>query len=140
VLLQGTDFFITVYDDREMLNTMEQNSFAHKMVMLKSYEEISGHIPQVPGNYVVVMTFGYRTDDKALTRNLWPSHFSLSSLGSANKISQMKSEYENEKLDIKMQDNFFAPAGISIHSHTPKEIAISIAAQIIAVKNGKLSM
>lgn len=139
-LLQDTDFLITVYDDREMLNTMEQNSFAHKMVMLKSYEEISGHIPQVPGNYVVVMTFGYRTDDKVI-RALAQRQFEyFGVLGSANKIRQMKSEYENENFSIKMQDNFFAPAGISIHSHTPKEIAISIAAQIIAVKNSKLSL
>ena len=78
------------------------------------------------------MTFGYRTDDKVI-RALAQRQFEyFGVLGSANKIRQMKSEYENEKLDIKMQDNFFAPAGISIHSHTPKEIAISIAAQIIA--------
>jgi xanthine dehydrogenase accessory factor len=86
------------------------------------------------------MKFGYRTDDnviRAISQRKF-EYFVL--LGIENKISQMKIEYENEKLDIKMQDNFFAPAGISIHSHTPKEIAISIAAQIIAVKNGKLSM
>ena len=136
-LFSSMDFFITVYDDRKGLNTIEENTYAHKIVLLKSYEEISEHIPEMPGNYVVIMTFGYRTDDTVI-RALAHRRFEyFGVLGSTNKIGQMKREYEKEKLHIAMQDKMFAPAGIPIHSQSPKEIAISIAAQIISVKNSK---
>lgn len=39
------------------------------------------------------------------------------------------------KLDL---DNIYAPIGLSIKSQTPEEIAVSIVAQIIEVKNALL--
>lgn len=136
-LFAGQDFLITVYDDRENLNTLEQNVFAHKIVLINNYDEISGFIKDVNGNFVVVMTFGYRTDDKVIRSfaNRQFDYFGV--LGSAAKIHQLKMDYQKEKFSAPVLENMYAPAGIAIHSQTPMEIAISIAAQIISVKNGR---
>ena len=44
----------------------------------------------------------------------------------------LKEGFTNEELDT-----IYAPIGLSIKSETPAEIAVSIAAQIIQVKNKK---
>lgn len=129
------DFFIYVYDERKDLNTMDQNQYAHKKVILDSYASINAHIENGENVYVVIMTFGYRTDDIAV-RALFDKkvkYFGL--LGSRKKIEKMFGKYRKEKISEAALANLHAPVGIQIKSQTPVEIAISIAAEIINVKN-----
>jgi xanthine dehydrogenase accessory factor len=81
------------------------------------------------------MTVGYRTDDIVL-RALWKKQFRyLGLLGSKSKIEKMFNDYRSEGVPESLLEPIHAPMGISIHSQTPEEIAISIAAEIIREKN-----
>ena len=44
---------------------------------------------------------------------------------------------ENENFDKEKLEQIRTPVGLKINSRTPEEIAVSIAAEIIAVKNSK---
>lgn len=134
-LMSKMDFYIHLFDDRPELNTIDKNRFAHKIDIIESYERIGELIPSGPNVYVVVMTLGYKSDETVI-RKLLDSEFNyFGVLGSKAKMATLmknlrKEGYSNEKLG-----RIHAPIGLAINSRTPEEIAISIAAEIIAVKN-----
>ena len=102
---------------------------------MNSYEEIKNFISSGENNYVVIMTFGYRTDDIAVRALLDKKFKYLGLLGSQKKIEELFNTYKNEGISKEVLKRIHSPIGISIKSQTPEEIAISIAAEIIAVKN-----
>ncbi len=129
------DFYIHSFEDREQLNTFEKNNYAHEKTIVKDYSEISQLIPSGENNYVVVMTFGYRTDDVAL-RALMNKNFKyLGLLGSKKKSEKMFADYRKEGIDEDVLKKIHSPIGIQIKSQTPEEISVSIAAEIISIKN-----
>jgi len=139
-LMRTMDFYITVFDHRAELETLVRNEYAHEKVLVKDYDELGGVI--VPGrahHYVVVMTQGYRTDDRAM-RVLLPMEFRyLGLLGSQSKVARMMAAYRAEGIAEELLRRVRAPAGLPIHSQTPEEIAVSIAAEIVQVKHGDLT-
>jgi xanthine dehydrogenase accessory factor len=56
-------------------------------------------------------------------------------LGSKVKIENLRNEWKSIGLDEKALQHIHAPIGINIRSQTPEEIAVSIVAQIIDIKN-----
>ncbi len=56
-------------------------------------------------------------------------------LGSKTKMEKLFDEFRIEGIDEAGLQNIYTPIGVSINSQTPAEIAVSIAAQIIQVKN-----
>ena len=133
-LMRGMDFYIHLYDDRPHLHTWKENSYAHQKTLLGDYSELRTMI--LPGNaYVVVMTIGYRTDDLVL-RTVMDKRFAyLGVLGSKKKLEKLFATYRTEGIDEAVLARIHAPVGMAINSQTPEEIAVSIAAQIISIKN-----
>jgi xanthine dehydrogenase accessory factor len=85
--------------------------------------------------YVVVMTVGYRTDAVVLRQILAKNVRYLGVLGSAAKMKTLLNDLENEGFHNAILRGIRTPIGLNIHSKTPEEIAVSIAAEIIGVKN-----
>jgi xanthine dehydrogenase accessory factor len=134
-LMPGLGFFVHLYEDRPTLNTFLENVFVQEKRVVRSYEDLADHVPAGLNQYVVIMTFGYRTDDLAL-RALMPGTFKfLGVLGSRSKIKKMLGDYRREGMAAEKLNQIHAPVGLPINSRTPEEIAISIAAQIIGVRN-----
>lgn len=131
------DFYIHVYDERKNLNTMEQNIFAHKKEIVSSYDKVAPKIKSGQNVYVVIMTFGYRTDDIAVRALLQKEFKYMGVLGSKKKMEKLLTDYKNENIDHKFLEKIYTPIGIPIKSQTTSEIAISIAAEIISVKNAE---
>ena len=134
-LMSNMDFYTCVVDDRKDLNTLEQNQYAHRVTILDDYNELSTLIQ--PGNncYIVVMTTGYRTDEIALRALLEKEFGYLGILGSKSKINKMFTSLIEDGVPAQLLEKVHAPIGIQIKSQTPEEIAVSIAAEIISVKN-----
>jgi xanthine dehydrogenase accessory factor len=135
-IMSMMDFYIRLYDERKGLNTMEQNEWVNEKILVNGYEALKEFIPSDPSGFVVIMTFGYRTDAVALKGLLDKKFKYLGLLGSKKKIEEMFSQFRQEGVPDEVLKNIHSPIGISIKSQTPEEIAISIAAEIIAVKNG----
>lgn len=127
------DFKIRIYEDRADLYTMQLNTFVQQKILLKDYSKLSDLLAGGTNQYVVIMTFGYRTDD-AVIRALYGKTFRyIGVLGSQSKIDTMLKGYMTENFDEAWVSRLHAPIGIDIKSETPEEIAISIAAEIIKV-------
>ncbi len=134
-LMSEFDFKIILIDDRDGLNTFLQNNFVHEKIIGQDYNSITNHITGGDNVYVVVMTIGYRSDS-LIVNLLLPYEFKyMGVLGSKVKIETLRNEWKSIGLDEKALQHIHAPIGINIRSQTPEEIAVSIAAQIIDIKN-----
>ncbi len=130
------DFYIRLYDDRPGLDTFEKNRFVHEKQLLSAYDRVGGHVPSGSNVYVVVMTLGYRSD-AVVIRHLLDREFAyFGVLGSAAKMAALFEELRLEGVLPEKLARIHTPAGLRVNSRTPAEIAVSIAAQIISVKNG----
>lgn len=136
-LMSKFDFYITVMDDRPWLNTMEQNIFANEKYVLESYEKVVDIIPSGPDVFVVVMTLGHRSDTVALLQLLDKKFAYLGSLGSDTKIDTIKENLRHAGIAETTLKEIHAPIGLKINSHSAEEIALSIAAEIIQVRNSE---
>jgi len=127
-------FYVIVYDDRDGLNTLAANDFAHEKKVV-DYERIGELLQGDEEAYVVIMTFGYRPD-MVLFRQLYDKRFFyLGLMGSQAKIGEMKKEGLAYGITEAHWQNVHAPIGLDIYSKTPAEIAVSVAAEVILEKN-----
>jgi xanthine dehydrogenase accessory factor len=134
-IMSKLDFHISLFDDRPNLNTLEKNKFAHSIKIIESYEQIGELIDANANDYVVVMTLGYKFDEIVI-RQLFDKKFKyFGVLGSKAKMKTLLKSLEKDGFDKDKLAKIHTPIGLPINSHTPEEIAISIAAEIIAVKN-----
>lgn len=137
-LMSKMDFYIHLFDDRPHLITIRKNQFVDEISVIDGYERIGDHIEPSENAYVVVMTLGYKTD-KVVMEQLVDKDFKyFGVLGSEAKMATVLRELEQEGVARKRLDLIHTPVGLRINSRSPEEIAVSIAAQIIAVKNGAM--
>ena len=134
-LMSKMDFHIRIFDDRNELNTLDKNRFADEIEIVKGYEKIADHIPSEPNSYVVVMTLGYSFDKIVIQRLLDRDFKYFGVLGSKAKMATLIKELRAERYDENRLQRIHTPIGLPINSRTPEEIAVSIAAEIISVKN-----
>lgn len=128
-------FRISIFDDRPELNTIAKNEFADRVTIIDSYENIGEHLPQGDDVYVVVMTLGYASD-AVVIRQLIDHEFKyFGVLGSKAKMATLMKELRDEGFDQDKLARIHTPIGLPINSRTPEEIAVSIAAEIIKVRN-----
>ncbi len=134
-LMSEMDFVIKIYEEREKLNTLQHNHYVDKKIILDSYSKLGSFLNANDDDFVIIMTFGYRTDDIAL-RSIANRKFRyLGLLGSKKKIERLMAQYRAEHFDNAWLKGIYAPAGVFIKSETPQEIAVSIAGEIILMKN-----
>ncbi|MBS1579715.1 MAG: XdhC family protein [Bacteroidetes bacterium] len=133
-LMSFLGFYIHIYDDRKDLNTVEQNYYAHEKHLI-NYENINNFLNASAKDYVVLMTIGYRTDKIILSQIIKNSYYYLGLLGSEKKINTLFTELKQEGVNDDLLNKIHTPIGININSQTTQEIAVSIAAEIIKIKN-----
>ena len=129
-------FKIHLLDDRDDLNTFIDNDFAHVKSTV-DYAHISDFVPEGNTHYVVIMTVGYRSDDVVLRGLLSKKFKYIGLLGSQAKVDTMFQNLRNEGVGEEILKKIHAPIGLYLKSQTPEEIAVSIAAEIIGVKNSE---
>ena len=133
-VLSKLNFEIHLLDHRENLNTMTANHFVQSKEVVE-FESIENHIPEGDNIYVIIMSFGYRTDDIIIRRLLDKKFKYIGMLGSATKINTLFKNLISDGFDESQIKKVQAPIGMDIKSETTQEIAISVAAQLINVKN-----
>ncbi len=129
-------FYVNIFDNRENLNTYISNKYADCKKIL-DYNNIDKLIPEDENSYIVIMTFSHQTDLLVL-KKLAPLNYKyIGMLGSKKKVEKIFSILKNEGITEDELSKVYSPIGIKIGSQTPEEISISIAAEIIKVKNSR---
>ncbi len=128
-------FRIAVLDNRAGLPTMADNPFAHELRVVH-WDRVADAVPEGEHSWVVIMTYGHHHDRKVLERLLGHELRYLGLMGSAAKVRKLFADMERGGADPAALARVRAPIGVAIGSHTPEEIAVSVAAELIAIRNG----
>ncbi len=127
-------YYVKIYDNRPELDTMKANKYA-KEQHITDYEKIEKHIPEGENIYVVIASFSHTFDKKVLSKLLKKKTAYIGMMGSKNKVREIFNSLKNEGFSEEDLKKVSAPIGVPVKSETPEEIAVSIAAEIINVKN-----
>ena len=131
------DFYVVTFDQREDIITMKENIFANKKVITK-YEDVLGYIRESKKSYAVIVTPNHDGDKEALKSIIGLNLKYIGMMGSSKKSQSIFNHLEDEGIDKKLFNKVHTPIGLEIGAESPEEIAISIAAEIIKIKNKTL--
>jgi xanthine dehydrogenase accessory factor len=129
------DFEVTIIDDRPEFANAENIPYANHIITGDIGNAIE-KIEKGDDTFIVIVTRGHRDDGNALKACIGSDAAYIGMIGSKTKIALMHGEFIGNGWATEEQwKNIFAPIGLDIRSKTVEEIAVSIAAQLIEVKN-----
>lgn len=133
-LAQTLDFEVLVCDPRTEFRTGWEAANVRFVAGMPDDAVIS--IETDEHTAVVCLTHDPRLDDMALLTALDSKAFYVGVLGS--RVNSLKRRETLAQLGLSEQaiERLHGPVGLPIGSHTPAEIALSLMAEIVAVKNG----
>jgi len=135
-LAADVGFRVHVVDDREKFANAERFPTAAEVVV----DDIPAWIDRasLPAHaYAVIVTRGHTNDLEAL-RALAPRELRyLGLIGSRAKVARIYEALIESQTPAEVLQKVHAPIGLDIGAVTPQEIAVSILAELIAVKHGK---
>ncbi len=129
------DFEVTVIDDRpEYANSRNIPDADHFIV--KDIGQAMKEVKKSNETYVVIVTRGHKDDADALRPCIGSDLAFTGMIGSRTKVASMKASFIDSGWATPGQwENVHTPIGLEIKSQTVEEIAISIAAQLVLVRN-----
>jgi xanthine dehydrogenase accessory factor len=135
-LAHEVGFRVHVIDDREKFANAERFPTAAEIVVADIPSWIE-HASLPPHAYAVIVTRGHTNDLDAL-RALAPRELRYVGLiGSRAKVARIYEALVADNMSADLLRRVHAPIGLDIGAVTPQEIAVSILAELIAVKHGK---
>jgi xanthine dehydrogenase accessory factor len=126
-------FSTVVVDNRDTFANRERFPEA-EAVHAAEYEEVFPRLGINETSYLIVVTRGHRDDLRVLKLALATPARYLAMIGSKRKVLNLLRELEKEGMDRSAFEKIHAPMGLDIGAISPEEIAISVAAEMIAVR------
>lgn len=133
-LMSLLEWRIVVLDDRPDVETLKNNHWADAKI-ITSFDDVARHIPPGDGSWVVIMTPSHRADEAVLRQLVARPLRYLGMMASRHKAAGIMDQLRRDGVGEELLRRVCAPVGLPISSHTPAEIAVSIAAQLIQVHN-----
>lgn len=126
-------FATVVIDDRESFANRERFPEADE-VMAGDYEGIFPKLEMNSSSYVVIVTRGHRDDMRVLRWAIEQPARYVAMIGSRRKVLGVKKEILKEGVAEELFERLHAPMGLEIGAISPEEIAVSVVAEMIAVR------
>lgn len=133
-LLKELDMHITVYDDREGFDQLAYDAGADE-VIIGDFKETTKAVKGDDNTYFIIVTRGHLSDEVCLKEVINEPFAYLGMIGSRHRIRHYHERFLNEGYTEEQWQTIHTPIGLAIKAKTPFEIAISILAEIIEVKN-----
>ncbi|MBL7959065.1 XdhC family protein [bacterium] len=127
------DFTITIVDDRKEYTAGDDPGL--KINWIHTPPDFSA-IPMITENtYICLVSKGCPTDEAALRRVIGSPAKYIGMIGSKKKVQTVYKNMQADGFDPSLFERIHAPIGIDIGGDSPDEIAVSILAEIISIKN-----
>jgi xanthine dehydrogenase accessory factor len=126
-------FGAVVIDNRESFANRERFPDALE-VHAAEYEDAFPKLAINETSYIIIVTRGHRDDMRVLKLALGTPARYLAMIGSKRKVINVIRELEKEGIPRAAFERIYAPMGLDIGAISPEEIAISVAAEMIAVR------
>ena len=136
-------FKIGIVDDREAFANAERFPMATEIYT--SYADAFAKIQPNSSSYLLIVTRGHKGDMRVLAwavgteaRGFVPRYIGM--MGSKRKVIAVYRALEKEGFAPAQFDRVHAPVGLDIGALTPEEIAVSITAELIAVRRNATNL
>jgi len=130
---QGAAFDVIVIDDRDAYANRQRFPEAQQ-VIAEDFDQAMAKLSPTESAYIVIVTRGHRDDMRVLRWAVQTKARYIGMIGSKRKTIAIFRELEREGLSATLFERVHAPIGLDIGAITPEEIAISITAELIAVR------
>ena len=127
-------FHVTVLEDRPYFADRAREAGAD-LVLCDAFEKSLQGIAGTPDTYFLVVTRGHRFDRACLEQILKKPYAYVGMMASRGRSALLKKQMAGDGFDRKALNEMHTPVGLSIHAETPEEIAVSIVAELIQIKN-----
>jgi xanthine dehydrogenase accessory factor len=128
-------FLTTVLDDRADYATRERFPEADA-VRAGDYDELFAALDVNPSSYIVIVTSSHQSDRRVLRRAIESGAAYVAMIGSRRKVAETTRALMAEGIAEERFARLSAPMGLEIGAVTPGEIAVSVVAEMIAVRRG----
>ncbi len=128
-------FSVAVLDDREAFANAERFPMADRVLCGDLVEELR-RFPIDPNTYIVLVSRGHRQDEVSLRQVVTSDAAYIGMIGSRRRVGTVLSHLAREGYPKEALDRVHTPIGLDIGAETPEEIAVSIIAEIVAVRRG----
>ncbi|MDP8982383.1 MAG: XdhC/CoxI family protein [Acidobacteriota bacterium] len=126
-------FATVIVDNREAFANRERFPDADE-VFAEEYEEVFPKLNVRDTSYLIIVTRGHRDDMRVLQWAITTNARYIAMIGSKRKVIGVIKELEKEGFPRAAFERVFAPMGFEIGAITPEEIAVSVVAEMIAVR------
>ena len=131
-------FKVHVVDDRSKFANAARFPDADDVIVEPIPEWLAG-ADLSPAAYIVVVTRGHRHDFEALRALAGRTFRYVGMIGSRAKVTRIRTALEEAGMDRDWLAAVRAPIGLRIGAVTPEEIAVSIVAELVAVRRGAIA-
>ena len=132
-----TDFAVTVIDDRpDLLASARFDGCARVAAPAGAIDAELAKLTLDEHAYVVIVTRGHRNDAGALRAVVESGAKYVGLIGSRRKVLTIFEDLLNQGVPRERLATIHAPIGLDVGAVTPGEIAVSIAAELVAVRRG----
>lgn len=131
-IAHAAGFRIAIADDRETFANAERFPMASEIYA--SYEDAYAKIQPNASSYIVIVTRGHKDDMRVLAWAVNTEARYVGMIGSKRKVISVYKALEKEGYAMSQFERVHAPVGLEIGALTPEEIAVSITAELIAVR------
>ncbi len=129
------DFEVTLIDDRPEFANKNNIPDADKIIVDNIGRAVAS-VPVTKDTYFLIVTRGHAADTEALRSCIHSDSAYIGMIGSKRKVTLMRENFlRNKWADNAQFDRVHAPVGLDINSKTIQEIALSICAEIVQVRN-----
>ncbi len=126
-------FATVIVDNREAFANRERFPEADE-IFADEYEDVFPKLPVRDTSYLVIVTRGHRDDMRVMRWAVQTNAKYIAMIGSKRKVIGVVKELEKEGIPREAFERAFAPMGLDIGAITPEEIAVSIVAEMIAMR------
>ncbi len=133
-VMKQLGFYVTIFDHRNDVFTMKDNLSADEKI-ITDYKNTGNYIIENEKSYIVIATPRHNGDRDALISVLGKNVKYVGMMGSKKKIHTIFEAVREAGYSDETLFKVHSPIGLEIEAETPEEIAISIAAEIIKIKN-----
>lgn len=130
-------FETLLVDDREERYIADKIALADRFVAADDFEKALREIDVPEQTYVVIATHGHKGDGEALFGILQKKVAYIGMIGSVRKIQTEFELMRSKGISDEELSAVYTPIGLDLGGENPEEIAFSIMAEIMKVKNGK---
>ena len=109
------------------------------MIHLQPYDKTLQNLHFDENTFIVIVTHQHAYDQEILEYCIHQPFAYLGMIGSKTKIKKAFDLLRNQGIDEKQISKIHAPIGLDIGAGTPEEIALAIAAELVAVRKGHSS-